>query len=289
MFKKILFLFFLLMPFYPNAKELRFSQDDADLELATKFLKTGFENVQDSFVVSPLSAYAATVLLANGAEGTSKKELQKHILESPKENSMMIGVSREDGTIDEFYGINSYLRFYKDKKSQFEINNSIWGDDFKPEYQEKMAKDLLSETKPLPQNTLVIDEWIKEKTKGRIQNMLGNKPTQKDTLILVNTVYFKDKWLKPFETAQTRLHDFHSLDGQLDQVHMMSDWDTMDYYQDNKMQAVRLPYKNGDVLQIFLPKEGMDFRQFIKELSTQDLYLDYLKVPVHLELPRFNL
>ncbi|MBR6674938.1 MAG: hypothetical protein IKL32_03345, partial [Alphaproteobacteria bacterium] len=55
-----------------------------------------------------------------------------------------------------------------------------------------------------------------------------------------------------------------------------------------KIQAVRLPYKNADVMQILLPKQEVNFNEFIQKLSAQDLYLKYYPVPVFLKLPRFK-
>ena len=52
------------------------------------------------------------------------------------------------------------------------------------------------------------------------------------------------------------------------------------------MQSIRLPYKNKDALHIFLPKEGVNFDDFIQKLTVNDLYLQYHPVPVHLKLPK---
>ncbi len=281
MFKKIVLLFSFCLSLSSEANELRFSPEDQDLYLATKFLKTAFEDKKDNFVVSPLSVYAATALLANGAQGESLKEIG-NIMGVFNRNDELIGL--------DVPSVTQALQSYMSQKKQFEINNSIWGNDFKPEYQEKMKNELFSEAKPLPHNTLVINEWIKEKTKGRIPHLLNEEKLEKGgRLFLVNTVYFKDEWETVFDEYGTRVHDFHSLDGQLDKVDMMARDAMIDYYQDDQMQSVRLPYKNGDVMYIFLPKEGVDFHEFIQNLEAGDLYLRYYNVPVSLQLPKFNL
>ncbi len=288
MFKKIILFCSLFLSLGIEAKELRFSPEDQDLYLATKFLKTAFENKKDNFVVSPLSVYAAAALLTNGAEGESLKELGNIIL---RLNVPYVNQASQPFISRRKQSVNQALQSYISQKKQFEINNSIWGNDFKPEYQEKMKNELFSEVKPLPHNTSVINEWIQEKTKGRISHLLNEENLEQGgRLFLVNTVYFKDEWETFFDENGTLIDDFHSLDGQLDKVDMMRyEGQIVDYYQDEQMQSVRLPYKNGDAMYIFLPKEGVDFNKFIQDLQAGDLYLKYHKAPVMLRLPKFNL
>ena len=61
------------------------------------------------------------------------------------------------------------------------------------------------------------------------------------------------------------------------------------YYQDETMQALRLPYNHGNFMHIFLPKEGVDFAEFVRQLHAEDLYLGYEAVPVKLYLPKFEI
>lgn len=289
MLKKTLFIFSLLISFAVQAENNRFAPRDADLYLATKFLKTTYEQQKDNFVVSPLSVYAATTLLANGATGESFYELEENILNPNKKYGRVFaldGKNRTDSKNASINHINKTLQSYINSKTQFEINNSIWGNEFRPSYIETLKIQLNVEANPLPNHTSVINNWVKEKTKNRIQNILNEEETTSDQLYLVNTIYFKDEWVTPFSQKQTTVQDFHSLDGQVDQVNMMSRKDFLNYYEDDKMQSIQLPYKNKDVLHIFLPKEGVNFDDFIQKLTVNDLYLQYHPVPVHLKLPK---
>ena len=141
MFKKILFLFSLLVTCGVNAQKIRFSPDDQDLYLATRFLQTSFEGRKDNFVISPLSVYAATTLLANGAKNESLTELGNILGNRDWEGNLHLNLD----------SVNKKLFSYMDKKSQFEINNSIWGNDFKPEYQEKWRKTYFLKANHYPQ------------------------------------------------------------------------------------------------------------------------------------------
>ena len=225
MLKKTLFIFSLLISFAVQAENNRFAPRDADLYLATKFLKTTYEQQKDNFVVSPLSVYAASTLLANGATGKSFYELEENILDPNEEYGRVFaldGKNRTDSENASINHINKTLQSYINSKTQFEINNSIWGNDFRPDYIETVKAQLNAEANPLPDHTSVINNWVKEKTKNRIQKILQEQETSPDQLYLVNTVYFKNEWIRPFNARQTTVQDFHSLDGQVDQVNMMS-------------------------------------------------------------------
>lgn len=63
----------------------RFS-DNSDYAFAVKFLKTGFEMKKDNFVVSPLSVYFATTLLANGAQGQTLQEMSSVLSAQNQQN-----------------------------------------------------------------------------------------------------------------------------------------------------------------------------------------------------------
>ena len=54
-----------------------------------------------------------------------------------------------------------------------------------------------------------INEWVKEKTGGKIPQLLG-QPLDRSTLVfLVNAVYFKAKWAQPFQAENTYSGTFH--------------------------------------------------------------------------------
>ena len=210
MFKKIIFLCSLLMTLGVNAQSLRFSADDADFYFTSKFLKTAFEEKKDNFVVSPLSVYVATALLANGADGNSKEELE-NILNEPKSPYW-------DTPPVDIKTLNKDISDYMvQKKNTIKITNTLAGKNFRPDYIAKMEKELFA--------------------------TVNDKKAEPGKLKIINEVEFKDNWTHPFEKRLTQVKEFHSLDGQIDEVDMMHDYArTVDYYQDEEMQAVRLPY-----------------------------------------------
>ena len=248
--------------------------DAANIKLGLKLLQTQIAENTDNFVVSATSVYTIAAMLAVGAEGQAREELRQNIL-APD------GIAVQNTDFSDTPNMPSQA---------VEINNAIWGDDFDTDYKSIMQNTLLADAFPRPKTTEEINDWIKQKTKGRISSLIMNKKTQVGDLYLVNTVFFKDKWQLPFEKENTHQKPFYSLNQTSpDSVMMMYQRATADYYEDQNMQALRLYYKNGDSIQIFLPHKDMDFVSFIKNLRTEDLQPQYLpNAEVDIYLPKFE-
>jgi len=55
-----------------------------------------------------------------------------------------------------------------------------------------------------------INEWVEQKTKGKIKGAIGPGQVTTDTrLILCNAIYFKGNWQHQFKTSDTKLTDFY--------------------------------------------------------------------------------
>jgi serpin B len=72
--------------------------------------------------------------------------------------------------------------------------------------------------------------------------------------VLANAIYFKGKWLDPFEAKLTKDRSFHPATGAAREVPMMEMSKTFSYRKGSGYQAVRLPYQGGDLaMYVFLP------------------------------------
>lgn len=263
MIKKFVLLFSLLMPFYCYAQQnsrTSFSPDDADFYWAVNLLKITFEQEHNNFVVSPLSIYAATTLLANGADGNTLNELTNMLTVNPK---------------TDLQSVNNAVRSYiTHKKDSIQIVNSISGKVFRQDYIDEMQRELFAQ----------FDNEISDEDKST----LGLKEEEPEGFVLKNVVDFKAKWERYF--GDSRVSTFYSLDGNDDKVDLMPlEKVNVDYFQNDIMQAIRLPYKDGNVMHIFLPDVNVDFCKFIKSLSAGDLYLDYFKTLADVYIPKFEI
>jgi len=256
----------LLMVFSVNA----WGRDGIDSG-TINLLKESFKQNQDNTVISGLSVAFATDMLANGATGTALTELTTFLGE-PLESK------------------NAELHeMLQNLPETLQISNSIWGNSFSVSYQSLLTDVLDVSVQPLPENTSVINDWIAMETQNKITKVLDVQTTSQSDLYLVNTIYFKDDWVTKFEKNGTYPETFHYLSGQDKKIPMMHNAVDIMYAENSKLQSVKLPYKNGGFLVIYLPKQDIDFTEFMSGLSTDDLNLDYSTEYVRIVLPKFKI
>ena len=68
-----------------------------------------------------------------------------------------------------------------------------------------------------------INRWVEEQTMGKIRDLLpGGSIGPLSLMVLVNAIYFKGKWLKPFKRYGTRKQHFHITNGKKTTIDMMN-------------------------------------------------------------------
>lgn len=97
--------------------------------------------------------------------------------------------------------------------------------------------------------------------------------SEEQRLVLINCVYFHGSWAQPFEQRLTKSKEFHAPSGnrQRSFMHMKSKFD---YFEDERMQVVCLPYGGGSHLAcwIFLPSRDLGLQSFIRQLEPSFWY-----------------
>ncbi|NXG16410.1 THBG protein, partial [Grallaria varia] len=102
-----------------------------------------------------------------------------------------------------------------------------------------------------------INSYIEEKTNGKIVKLVENLDPL-TAMVLVNYVFFKAHWEKPFSTSHTKQEDFFVDNETSVKVDMMYRKGYYRNYFDEELSCwlVQIPY-NGDVVALFvLPDEG---------------------------------
>ena len=250
----------------------------SELNLSLKILQQHFEKKEDNLFVSPFSIYFMSVLLANGATGETRKEFDNILFAQDKDEKLQ-DINKK---------IAKYITYVP---SSVEINSSLWANNLLSDYKIFMHETFDTDVKNLPSSTKDINEWVNDKTKGKISSVMEEKNVKEGDCYIVNTVYFNDVWADSFDDENTHLMPFKSLDAEkVDEVYTMYKYgDGLDYFENDKMQSIRLPYKDGHSIQIFLPKENYDFMDFIKKLTVDDLRPKYNKFEGSIYLPKFEI
>jgi serpin B len=242
---------------------------------------------------SPLSASLALTMVLNGARNETYRQMA-HALgygEQPVER-----INTENALL-------LHLLRSPDPKTETLVANSLWvqqGFSLLPSFLQACQKhyeaevdsvDFMQDREGAAER---INGWVKQNTKGLIPKLFEPSDFSPLTrLVVVNTLYFKGKWQKPFDKQATREEEFHLEGGTVKRVPMMHQSGKFDYLRGDGFQAVALPYGAGELsFYLFLPDEGRSLQAFLKEL-TAERWAQWLKGFKPMEgdvgLPRFRI
>jgi len=122
-----------------------------------------------------------------------------------------------------------------------------------------------------------INEWVKDKTDGLIDEMVEHPIDPQTALFLLNTVYFQGDWSEPFDPDDTREDVFHALAGDVTDMPFMHHYGEEFPYleKEGKFQSVRLPYGVEERLgmYVFLPHEDSSVCSFMRGIKLWQPYI----------------
>ena len=241
-----------------------------------------------SFVFSPFSVYAALASLSNGATGTAYDQMQAALYPQ--------GISRDEfnkaaGELlallvsEPSHGLEQQQyefaiatlvtvdeKYYLDEDFAETAKKSFRADVAKAKFSQPDAKDYLN-------------EWAAEATRGLIPQLFSDAIDPDTAVILMNSVYFHGGWVNKFYDGLTEEEVFHGKDGDRN-VQMMQREGITRYFENEMLQSVRMYYRGGAFMDVYLPKEGYSPEEVLASLGELDAeYSDYQGL---LKLPRFK-
>lgn len=242
--------------------------------------------------LSTYSVAAALSMVYNGASGLTAEELAK-VLRYPaagREDISSSGLAIMDATIQ------------NTNQAEVRIANSMWarkGWAFSPYVLELNSKYYKSQLGTLDfsdeASAEKMNEWVKEHTKGRINRMIEPPIDPTTVSILLNAVYFKGQWTKPFEESQTSSKPFKLEQGGEKSVPMMAKGDLYSYYGAEEVQAVRLPYEDERLgMNVYVPGNKTGTLEnlvawLLENGGLEAVQNGYKERQGSVELPRFKL
>jgi serpin B len=232
----------------------------------------------ENYVFSPFSIKMAMAMAANGAGPEAREEIM--------------------GTL----GIADLAAYNRSAKSFIESNsetlrasNSIWmnadyfGDSagvgfagpFKGivgEYYKGAAEAVRS-----ADGADIINRWISQSTEGKIENLVTKEGIDNAVSFLVNAVYFKNRWLAPFEAEATRPGTFADSAGP-QTVPFMHNMGYFKYYDGGGAKSVMLYFEDFRQSMVFVLPDAnggpIDINGIVANIrgDSEGTYVD-LKVP----------
>ncbi|MBN2035939.1 MAG: serpin family protein [Chitinispirillaceae bacterium] len=264
------------------------SVNDFGLELF-KRLSSGTENV----FLSPYSVFTALGIACAGAQGATAREMKKVLRIRHKGDAFHARMKKAQ----------EYLQtLEKDQGFQLKSANALWADQrypFLKSYVDRMHLHYAARITNLDfinrsgQAINTINKWVEEKTGHKIKDLLQTLPDGAK-LVITNAVYFKADWEHAFSKDRTREEPFYPAPDKKVIVPMMTKTiDDLYYYENSRVQLVRIPYKKGAIeMAVLLPKKGIRLKRIENMLNAQTMQslLDSASTQeVELSLPRFKM
>lgn len=240
-------------------------------------------------VLSPTSAYLALAMAGMGSEGNTKSEFQQVLGED-----MMAMSDHLMNTLP----VDS-------ERLALSLANSAWIDD---EYivdenwvgtiQSIMDAEAYNTNLSTAETAEQINNWVTEKTNGLIEKMMSEPLEDDARLVLFNTIYFKGKWINPFDANNTYADTFQLGNGEqieVDMMHMYSEY--YDYVSNDVAEGLILPYQTDDtaghnLAMLALKPGGTDVREMYSSLdadTVSELINNKQSVLVNTKLPKFEI
>lgn len=240
--------------------------------------------------ISPLSISFALGMTLNGASGSTY-------------DSMRATLEFRDMPLEEIN--SSYQSLMKtlttvDPKVQMHIANSIWyreGFSVEPAFLDVNRTCFDAVVRALNFSSAdavsTINAWVKEKTNGKIREIVSSRDLDGAVMYLINALYFKAAWAYQFKPDQTRDDQFTLRDGSKVPCKMMNQEASFGLFSTDRFQAIDLPYSYGIYsMTILLPRAGLDINEFVSSFTLtewQQAVEKLVEQKMQLSMPKYRL
>ncbi|KFW10362.1 hypothetical protein N326_03194, partial [Eurypyga helias] len=273
-----------------NSAHVKIAPGNADF--AFRFYKQVREEVGNKNIFfSPLSISTAFAMLSLGARSNTLRQMHKGLtynLTEMEEQEIHAGFQR-------------VLQLLNDPHREVQLNmgNALFIDDRLKLFQKFLddvknfyySEAISSNFQDLPEATKEINKHIETKTRGKIVDLL--KSLDPDTvMVLVNYIFFKGYWEKPFNNLATRDDDFLLDSKNSVKIKMMHQNKPFNIHRDEKLSCwvVEIPYKGNATSLFVLPDEGT--MKKVEDALLKETVSNWMqsleKRKIYLDLPKFS-
>ena len=244
----------------------------------------------ENLFLSPLSASMALGMTMNGAAGETWNQMRD-----------VLGFgSLTQEEINASYESLLELLVALDPSVETALGNSVWtrlGFPVHADFLDSVRETFDAEVAELdfanPAASLRINEWVKAATNGRIENIVPDVIHRNVVMYLINAIYFKGSWTFRFDSSETRPEPFYLDDGSTRTVPLMSLRGDFPYLENDRYQAMDLPYGGGAFsMTVLLPLPGVSVDSLAASLDAaelEDIAGGFHDADVLLFLPRFRM
>ncbi len=230
---------------------------------------------KSNICISPLSISAALQLVVSGAAGNTLNEMVQVMgLRSFGRDELSLDYRTVFESLDE---TNDKSQWKGEGASvKFLLANSAWFHQsiqphpgFVDHVQTQYGSECSSIDFGNPATLQTINNWVSQKTFGRIPSII-NQLTPANIFVLLNCAYFKARWSTPFQENRTLPRDFFLSDGTVIQVPTMHGFREVEYFNDQYMEMVQLPYTDERFnMYLIQPAKNIDLPSFVSQITVE--------------------
>jgi serpin B len=253
----------------------------AEIETVNAFNEFGFELFSEinrvdqgdsNMFISPFSVSMSLGMTMNGARGTTEDAMK---------STLGFG-SMDMVDINEAYEGLMELLPGLDPDVLFEIANSIWyrvGDDIREEFLNTCGAYFDADVAALdfgsPDAASTINEWVDDKTNGKIEKIVSSPIAPHIVMFLINAIYFKGTWTEEFDPSLTEDDLFTLPSGEKVPCRMMrrpgpGEEAEFECYSDGEVHVLDLPYADGwYTMTIVMPWPHVEMDNLIAGLDVE--------------------
>lgn len=256
-------------------------------EFALRLISLALESGDENVVISPVSAYLALAMAANGAKGDTLAEFTKTLggnLDLREINlcsrSLINHLTKTAGSTRLSISDSVWM-----KKNGFAANK-----DFLQAAVDYFNAEAFTSDFDDPKAVKDVNQWIKKNTNGLIKEML--QEISPDTvMLLINTLYMKAGWASPFEKVYNFQGDFTKADGSKVQTTFMSQVKNLQYLKTDTAKGILLPYDDQRLgFVALLPEDGKTTADVLSSVTDVKALIESAEnVSVQLSLPKFKI
>ena len=244
-----------------------------------------------NFVFSPLSLNLAMRMVEEGACGNTAAEMVAVL--NPSESAEQIGRNSKQLIVSlEGKG-----------EGGLTLANSVWvkrgykilpsyADAIKDCYQATCDQLNFSSRRACRQSCATVNRWVSARTGGKITKLLTDDMVNANTrMVLVNAISFKCDWLHKFKPENSKIADFHQIDGRATPTTFMSQTENFGYCKGSDFEVVELTYADTRfAMLIVVPAEGRfaDVEAQLTADFVQDVADSLSDERVALSMPKFD-
>lgn len=268
---------------YPNVSEEKtYVNSQQTLLINDSYFKI-VDNIykeKENMIYSPASLYMALSLLSEGSTGDSYNELVDYL-----------GVNN----LEELRKLNKDLyenNYYKNKNGEGKIANSIWvknESNINLDYVKRLEESYYAESfKANFSNENDKDNiirWINNNTNDFLKLTKDNYTIDSSiSLLLLNTIYFNNKWSEPFDKSLTRKDTFYSYKNDVE-VYFMKHSVKSVYASSDDYEMVYDYFHNGNKICYLLPSGGKNVKDY---LNVNFMEQKWERVILNITVPKFK-